>query len=79
METLLAQIRAEMARDPGSQPEFVYAVPADAQELARHLEPRESLLRFAHVLLDAADRHPVTVAAEVLSEIEPLLGVRADG
>jgi len=73
LRTLLARIRAEVERDPGSQPEFVYAVPADERELAEHLEPRESLLGLAHVILDAADRHPVALAADLLAELEPIL------
>jgi hypothetical protein len=76
-EYLLRRILAEVANDPGSQPEFVFAVPANVSELEEHLAPHEVARSAAHVILDAGERHPVALADEVLVELDALTGARA--
>lgn len=74
---LFRRIRSEVAADPGSQPDFVFAIPESVEELAEHLAPHEVALSAAHVILDAGERHPIALADEVLVELDAMTGARA--
>jgi shikimate kinase len=72
---LLERIRRQVARSPGSLPEFLLGAPRRVEELKTYLAPREHALREIEIVLDAGDRHTTRIASDILASLNRLLGV----
>ena len=75
VETLLVRIREQLDQTPGSLPEFLAGPPRQASDLQQHLAAREAALSRIETIVDGGDDHPSTIAAQILSALDRLVGV----
>jgi len=75
-EALLRRIQQQLARSPGSLPEFLLGAPRDVDELCAHLAAREAALLDVPVIVDAGDDPPARIAASLLESLDQLLDVQ---
>ncbi len=67
---LLHLVREQVARVPGSLPEFMAGAPHDTASLRDYLAERESTLGGVELIVEAENRAPSWVASQIIGSLE---------
>lgn len=75
LDVLLARIRGQLERAPGSIPEFLVGAPCSVDDLREFLEPRERALAELDSIIEAGNEHASRVANQILESLDRLVDV----